>query len=936
MQDSQIWPAESPSDEVPRYRYRFDSVEYDESALELRVDGALLDVEPRPLQVLTHLLKYANEVVTKEELLQAGWDGRPAVENVLANAISKLRRALGAQAGSRIVNVPRIGYRFTGTVERAVVGVPPPTALALSAGMPVQGRAGFHLVRSLAYNDRAHVWLARHRSTGQDRVFKFAHDANSLRNLKRESTLTRVLQQTFPESAAFVPVCGTNFSTAPYFMERDFVGPDLLQWAEHDGRLATLPLEERLELFGAIARAVAAAHSVGILHRDLKPSNVLVRLVGGVWRPAVTDFGSARVLDEAHVHAAGVTLMGLTVVDDGASPLLGSTLMYAAPELIAGKGATMQSDVYSLGVMLYQMVVGDLRRPLGTGWQREVGDELLADDITAATEADASRRLLDVGQLLERLTQLEQRRAQGRHLAELDAQSKAAMAELQRRRARRPWVVALVAVLSVMVIGAVVQASNIQKARDNEAQERARAERVTDFLYRDVLHAPDLVTGNRAKPVQMIDVLRRAATLAPQRFKGDAFGEALVHRQLAETHTRMANLADARFEIEISRKMFEAIVPVGHPELLKTQFLRVWLLAWGLDFGNALPALAQAEQAAGEKALLQDTELAYFATRARLELLMQQQQFAQCLPVAVRMLQLAERLFPGDLGLQLDARVRIAEIHLELDQADRAEQIFSDVAKPPFSAKDARGKALARRHAKSFEVALRGGDVRLAEQFAQQALDVLLADAQPNDFYLAFAHHSLAAVRSAQGEFEKAQVEMQRALPFMVRAVGEDHFYVPNFQRELAWAELNLGRPAVALQLFEKVAQWSLTHSSNRTVGPSTELGRARALVELGRGAEAVPVLAALTTKRFVDLGLPQAASEIRLATERANAHLALGNRAEAQLALAALPAATADKSPVWPWEQRRLERVQARVQEAQRLPAPERPGSSPTALRTR
>ena len=914
----------------PRYRFRFDGAEFDESTLELRVGGVVLSVEPRPLEVLAHLLRYANEVVTKSELLQAGWDGRPAVENVLANAVSKLRKALGEQAGNRIVNVPRIGYRFTGAVERLVVGSTPPTALALTAGMAVPGRTSFHLVEPLADNDRVHVWLARRRKTGQERVFKFAYDANSLRNLKRECTLSRVLQQTFPSSTDFVPVCGANFSTAPYFIECEFVGTDLLQWAEQDGRLAAMPLTERLALFVAIARAVAAAHSVGIMHRDLKPANVLIRLAEGTWRPALTDFGSARVLDEMHLRAAGVTLMGLTLVDEGANPLLGRTLMYAPPELMAGKGATMQCDVYSLGVMLYQMVVGDLRQPLGTGWQREVGDELLVDDITAATEADATQRLLDVGQLLERLTQLEQRRAHRKHVAELGARSAAALADLRRRHARRPWVVALVMTLTLAVIGAVLQGQLIQRAKDNEVRERARAERVSDFLYRDVLHGPDMVTDNRTKPVDMIEVLRRAAKLAPQRFKDDALGEALVHRKLAETHTRLANLADARIQVELSRKLLEPIVSVDHPELLKTQFLLAWLLAWGLDFGNATPLLAQAEKAAGESALLQGTELAYLAQRARLELLMQQQQYRQSLPVAKRLLELAEGVFPGDLGLQLDARVRVADIYIELGQAELAEAVFSEVAKPPFSAKDARSKAWARRHAKNAEVALRAGNVQLAEQYARQTWEVLQTDEEPNGFYLAFAHYHLAAAYSAQGQFEKARVELQRAVPLMARAHGEDHFYVPNFQSLLGWAELNSGRPAVALGLFEKVAQWSLKHSAGGRVGAVTELGRARALVELGRGEEAMPALSALTTKRFADLGVFEPAAAIRLATERANAFLALGKRAEALQALAALPGPT-DKSPVWPWEQRRLRRVQ----DSLGLNANERAVARPGAERT-
>jgi WD40 repeat protein/tRNA A-37 threonylcarbamoyl transferase component Bud32 len=106
-------------------------------------------------------------------------------------------------------------------------------------------------------------------------------------------------------------------------------------------RLAPLPVREAAQLVVKIARAVEHAHRRGVLHRDLKPGNVLLDCAG---EPHVADFGLARRLDR-----------------DGSLTMTGSpmgTPTYMAPEIIAGRDATVAVDTWSLGAMLYEMVSG--------------------------------------------------------------------------------------------------------------------------------------------------------------------------------------------------------------------------------------------------------------------------------------------------------------------------------------------------------------------------------------------------------------------------------------------------------------------------------------------------------------------------------------------------------------------------------------------------
>src|SRR3712207_1500567 len=113
----------------------------------------------------------------------------------------------------------------------------------------------------------------------------------------------------------------------------------------------TLSLHDALPIFAVpealayaieIARALHAAHSHHIVHRDVKPQNVLIDAEGSA---KVTDFGIARTLDEAGLTADGRVL---------------GTTDYVSPEQALGHDVNGQSDIYSLGVVLYEMLTGDV------------------------------------------------------------------------------------------------------------------------------------------------------------------------------------------------------------------------------------------------------------------------------------------------------------------------------------------------------------------------------------------------------------------------------------------------------------------------------------------------------------------------------------------------------------------------------------------------
>lgn len=432
--------------------WRFGECQFDDLRRELRVAGTAVDIEVKPLDVLHQLLLHAGEVVTKEELLESVWPGTTVVDGSLATAVSKLRKALGAHQGI-IVTVPRVGYRLGVQTMRQSVSAPVWPELQLSAGRPVPGRDQWRLVRRLDLQTSSEVWLAEHPKTRDYRVFKFALNEGQLRSLKREVTVARLVRESLGDRPDFVRVLEWNFDERPYFIESEFAGPNLAEWANQHGGLASVPLPRRLSLLADIASAVAAAHGLDILHKDLKPANILVATTAdGSPQIKIADFGSASLLEPSRLGELGITNLGFTQTSP-ASNLISGTMMYMAPEVMAGQSPTHASDVYALGLLLYQLVIGDVRRPLAAGWEADVTDELLRQDIAAAANGDPSRRLASAGELAERLSSLDRRRAE--RSASLSGTPQ--MIAPERRHPWRPAVlVACAAVLATIALGLTV------------------------------------------------------------------------------------------------------------------------------------------------------------------------------------------------------------------------------------------------------------------------------------------------------------------------------------------------------------------------------------------------------------------------------------------------------------------------------------------------
>lgn len=315
---------------------------------------------------------------------------------------------------------------------------------------------------------------------------------------------------------------GATDDGRPYFVMEYVEGLPVDSWcAKHAASIA-----DRLRLFLQICAAVQYAHQNLVVHRDLKPGNILVTLEGS---PKLLDFGIAKLLRrEETQETAGLTQMGVRLM----------TPEYASPEQVRGLPVTTATDVYSLGVILYELLTGKPPYTFETGSAMDVERTVSTREAappSAVAPAEVGRRLAgDLDVIVLKALEKEPQRRYGsaeqfasdiqRHLDGIPIlarpQTWGYRAGRFVRRNRVPVVAASVVVLS-LAAGVVVSTWEAHIAR----QERARAEanfgdlrRLTQSFLFDFHDAiKDLPGSTQARNLVVqtaVDYLRRLSVQA--------------------------------------------------------------------------------------------------------------------------------------------------------------------------------------------------------------------------------------------------------------------------------------------------------------------------------------------------------------------------------------------------------------------------------------
>ncbi|MBA4285526.1 MAG: hypothetical protein C0434_08355 [Xanthomonadaceae bacterium] len=802
-------PVPAPETPIPARRrdliYRFADCQLDSRSLELSVRGALSRLEPKPLELLLFLLRHPGEVVTKDELQDGVWPGRILSESVLTKAVARLRQALGDEQQTIIRTVHGYGYRLLApvTVEVASPMTASAPQLQLSPGDSLPLRPHWKLREQLGSGGLGEVWLAIHSKTGERRVFKFALDASGLTALKREITLFRVLKDTYGERPDLIRLLDWNIDEPPYFIEAEYAaGGALPQWAETRGGLAGVPLVERLELVAQAAEALAAAHAAGVLHKDLKPANLLVGFdAAGRAQVRLGDFGSGRLMDLARLERLEITRLGFTRVAGDADQAGGDssgTPFYYAPELLAGQQPTVQTDLYALGVVLYQMIVGDLKRPLTAGWEGDIADPLLREDVAAAAAGRGEERLRDAAELARRLRSLPQRAARLAEQAAEKAEAERLNARLARLGALRRRLIPLAATLLVGIVATSYMAWQASQARGRAELEAAKAQAINRFVNEDLLNAANPLQRPPGAP----EVTVRAAIDAATRTVDSRFADqpAVAASVLTTLGVLRHEFGDYDAAIALfDRAIARAVSAAASAERDKARLERAAVLISAERDGEAVTAL---------ESLLADQHsqpVAALETRLRLlEAQSRQGSDAAFLTPLAALRDEANRRLGEPNGIAGEAGGLIAVIHRVAGRPERgvddARRAWADLravygADHPTTLKVqvnlAHGlDALGRRD--EAVAAVREAARRIEARFGAMATDSL------------YVQNELGYLLNLQGRHAEAETVFADLLARHDQRGSGQTFEATAPLSNLASARLQLGRPAEALPLVER------------------------------------------------------------------------------------------------------------------------------------
>jgi len=234
------------------------------------------------------------------------------------------------------------------------------------SGLQPGDRVGpYELIRLLGAGGMAEVWLAKRADGAFNRevALKLPSLTRVRRDLEQRFARERdILASLEHPHIARLYDAGIDSQGLPYLSMEYVQGELLTDWC--DGQ--RLDIRARLRLFLQVLEAVQYAHERQVIHRDLKPSNILVTKAGQV---RLLDFGIATLLDDGEV--AGKTPL-TTVYGHALTPI------YSSPELIRGDPVTAKSDIYSLGVVLFEMLTGDRPYRLNAGASRALLEHAIA------------------------------------------------------------------------------------------------------------------------------------------------------------------------------------------------------------------------------------------------------------------------------------------------------------------------------------------------------------------------------------------------------------------------------------------------------------------------------------------------------------------------------------------------------------------------------
>jgi len=610
----------------------------------------------------------------------------------------------------------------------------------------------------------------------------------------------------------------TGFGSQPFFAMEIIHGKPLIEYAE----AKHLNTRQRLALMIQICEAVEHAHQRGIIHRDLKPGNILVEESG---QPKILDFGLARVTD-GDMQATRQTDMG---------QLLG-TLAYMSPEQVSADPLALdtRSDVYALGVILYELLAGKLPyevsrhvyevvktiqqvdpKPLSSANREYRGD--IETIVAKALEKDKARRYGSPAEFAADIR---------RYLEDRPITAKPASTGYQLRkfaRRNKVLVAGIGAVFITLVVGIVVstwQAVRARRAELHAQAETATAQAVVDFLQNDLLAqaSANKQAGPKTKPdpdLKVRTALDRAAERVGDRFEKQPEVEAAIRFTIGQTYTDLGLYPEARKQLEQALDLRRKVLGAENPQTLRTAVKLGQVTDFLGKYAEAEALLSQTLQM--ERRVLGPEHPDTLACMSNLcRVFSDQGKYAQAEALYEETIQLQRRVLGPEHHDTLGNMANLGWIYLNQGKNAQAEALFRQTL-------EIRSRVLGPEHPDTLSAMVSlGWAYNVENKYAQaevlqnQALEIqrrVLGPEHPNTLG---TMNNLARTYANQGKYAQAERLLGQTLEVERRVLGPEDPTTLTSMANLCQVYLGQGKYAEAGALYRQILE-----SRSRVLGPN-------------------------------------------------------------------------------------------------------------------
>jgi serine/threonine protein kinase len=683
-----------------------------------------------------------------------------------------------------------------------------------SGPLPFKVFGPYRIKQALGEGGMGVVYLAEREDLGNQVAIKILRDAwVSPARRERFNAEQRTLAQLNHPSIARLYDADTSPDGTPFFVMEYVKGIPLTDYCRTNR--CTIP--ERLRLFRAVCEAVLYAHQHAVIHRDLKPSNILVKEDGSV---RLLDFGIAKHLENLG-ELVDQTITGLRLM----------TPAYAAPEQIRGEQVGIHSDVYSLGVVLYELLAGRLPFNLSscTPAQAEkvLTEQEAAKPSDAAAESSASATAsngsvvsasraawADLNVLcLTAMHKDLQRRYQSVEALIRDVDHYLNGEPLEARPdtwhyalgkfARRHWQsVAAAAVMFTLLVGLVIfYTVRLTRARNAALTQAARTQRIQRFML-NLFQGGDPSAGP-ADDLRVVTLLDRGVQEA-RNLDAEPAVQAELFETLGGIYQKLGKLeqADALMESALAKR--EALYGPDSTETAKGLLALGALRDAEARYGDAERLIRQALDRDRRHLPANDPAVAK-AMLALGGVLEDRGTYDQSIAILEETVQLysAPGSSPADLA---DSLYELGNAQFYAGHYEKSEEINQRALA---IYKEIYGE----RHPRVADVLINLGAIRLdtghyheAEQYDRQALDIVQAWYGKDNPETATDLTILARSLVYQKHYDEASDLLQQSLAIKERTFGKVHPSVASTLNELGSVALQEDKYDAAEQYFERMA----------------------------------------------------------------------------------------------------------------------------------